>query len=202
MKYPLYILASIIIFASASLGVASAANDNGFPGILEKLDELKASIAGLTLSVPSPLDVNVVSPDPLDVRVTNTSSDTPEPKLIKILDNVTIPPAPSHSMALRLDDTIDLEAFYLQGYKSFSISGVVPRLDEFEDDMAIIIKLSHSLNNEHYFPLGQLMFNETEMTDFSGGSIRAPYGRVEVWTGNQTLATPLENVEVWLYLMP
>lgn len=92
MKNGVYVLAVIIALTGISLGVASAAPDNGLPGILEKLEEVKQAILGLdtpdsgpldvnVLSYPDPIvtfpttmDVNIVSPDPVNVNVVNDDS--------------------------------------------------------------------------------------------------------------------------------
>jgi hypothetical protein len=64
-------------------GVASASNDNGFPGLINKLDEIKTEIISLSLSVPEPLDVNVLNqatstpsfPTEMNVTVLNPVTD-------------------------------------------------------------------------------------------------------------------------------
>ena len=72
MKYAIYPLAVVVALSGLSLGVASAANENGLPGVVEKLDEIKTVLLGLsttTASFPTEMDVSIVSPDPIDVNI-------------------------------------------------------------------------------------------------------------------------------------
>ena len=77
MKNAVYGLAVVVALAGVSVGAASAANHEGLPGIIEKLEEVKTAILGLDLSVDEPLDVNVLNqatssiefPNELDVNI-------------------------------------------------------------------------------------------------------------------------------------
>ena len=72
MKNAAYAFVGVIAFALVSLGVASAANHDGLPGVIEKLEEIKVVLMGIpttTPAFPGEIDVNIVSPDPIDVKV-------------------------------------------------------------------------------------------------------------------------------------